>query len=181
MMKEVVGSLQPGQVWTIKGLGAEGPFPELKEKLMLFGQFVGDWEMDARYAQPDGTEIKTKGEIHFGWILNGRAVQDVWMSKDERTGKAIPSGTTVRYYDPKIDAWHNIWISPKQGVLQTFVARKESDEIVLRGKTREGYPEHWIFSEITPLSFRWRAVESRDMGKTWIVTEEMRVGRITPG
>src|SRR5947208_16011412 len=76
MMNELAGSKQQSQVWTIKGLGAEGPFPELKEKLMLFGQFVGDWEMDARYPQPDGTEIKAKGEIHFGWILNGRGVQD---------------------------------------------------------------------------------------------------------
>src|SRR5438309_11111937 len=95
MMNELAGSKQQSQVWTIKGLGAEGPFPELKEKLMLFGQFVGDWEMDARYTQPDGTEIKAKGEIHFGWILNGRGVQDVWMSKDHRTGRAIPSGTII--------------------------------------------------------------------------------------
>ena len=180
MMNELAGSKQQSQVWTIKGLGAEGPFPELKEKLMLFGQFVGDWEMDARYPQPDGTEIKAKGEIHFGWILNGRGVQDVWMSKDQRTGRATPSGTTVRYYDPKIDAWHSIWISPKQGIVQSFVARKEGEEIVLRGETKEGYPEHWIFSQITPASFHWRAVESHDKEKTWTVTEEMQARRSKP-
>ena len=177
-MKEIVDSLQPVQIWTIKGLGAEGPFPQLNEKLMLFGQFVGDWEMDARYRQPDGTETKANGETHFGWILKGRAVQDVWMSKDERTGKASPSGTTVRYYDRKIDAWHSIWISPKQGIVQSFVAWKEGDEIVLRGATREGYPERWIFSEISPDSFHWRAVESHDEEKTWLMTEEIRARRI---
>ena len=180
MMNELAGSQQQSQVWTIKGLGAEGPFPELKEKLRLFGQFVGDWEMDARYPQPDGTEIKAKGEIHFGWILNGRGVQDVWMGKDQRTGRAIPSGTTIRYYEPKIDAWHSIWISPKQGIVQSFVARKEGEEIVLRGETKEGYSEHWIFSEITPASFRWRAVESRDKERTWTVTEEMHACRSKP-
>jgi len=174
---EVAGSQEPSQSWTIKGLGAKGPFPELKEKLMLFGQFVGDWEVDSRYPQADGTEIKSKGEIHFGWILRGRAVQDVWMSKDERTGKAIPWGTTVRYYDPKIDAWHSIWISPKQGIVQSFVARKEGDEIVLRGATREGYPERWIFSVISRDSFHWRAVESHDNEKTWLMTEEVRARR----
>ncbi len=165
-------------VWTIRGLGSDGPYPELKDNLMLFGQFVGDWEMDARYPKPDGTEIKGKGEIHFKWILEGRAVQDVFMSKDERSGKAVPAGTTLRYYDSKIDAWHSIWFSPKQGVIQSFVARKEGEEIVLRGKTKEGYPEHWIFSEITPESFRWRAVESHDKEKTWLMTEEMRASRI---
>ena len=86
----------------------------------------------------------------------------------------------MRYYDPKIDAWHVIWFSPKQGVVQSFVARKEGDEIVLRGKTKEGYPEHWIFSEITPTSFRWRAVESHDAEKTWLLTEEIRVHRSEP-
>src|SRR5262245_2766738 len=93
-------------VWTIRGLGSEGPYPEFKDKLMLFGQFVGDWEIDARYPRPDGTETRGKGEIHFEWILEGRAVQDVFMSRDERSGKAVPAGTTLRYYDSKIDAWH---------------------------------------------------------------------------
>lgn len=167
-------------VWTIRGLGSEGPYPEFKDKLMLFGQFVGDWEMDARYPRPDGTEIKGKGEIHFEWILEGRAVQDVFMSRDERSGKAVPAGTTLRYYDSKIDAWHCIWFSPKQGIIQSFIARREGEEIVLRGQTKEGHPEHWIFSEITPLSFRWRAVESHDNEKTWVLTEEMRTRRIKP-
>src|SRR5438874_12763366 len=77
MMNELAGSQQQSQVWTIKGLGADGPFPELKEKLMLFGQFAGDWELDARYTLPDGRNTTAKGEIHFGWILSGRGVQDV--------------------------------------------------------------------------------------------------------
>ena len=31
--------------WEIKGLAADGPDSGLKEKLMLFGQFVGDWDI----------------------------------------------------------------------------------------------------------------------------------------
>lgn len=162
----------------IKGLGADGPDPKMREKLMLFGQFVGDWDIvEARYPQSDGTEIMRKGEIHFGWILDGRAVQDVWMTYQENAPQVVPAGTTIRFYDPKIDAWHSIWIAPKDGVVQTFVARKVDDEIVLEGKTKEGYPEHWIFSDITPNSFRWRSVESHDNGKTWQLTEEMQVRR----
>ena len=64
----------------IKGLMANGPDVSLKEKLMLFGQFVGDWDIvEARYMQADGTGVKMKGEVHFGWILGGTAIQDVWM------------------------------------------------------------------------------------------------------
>jgi hypothetical protein len=143
---------------------------------MLFGQFIGDWDItEARYPQPDGSEIKRKGEIHFGWILDGRAVQDVWMMYDEKTRRAVPAGTTIRFYDREIDAWHSIWISPVQNALQTFIARKVNDEIVLEGRTKEGYPENWIFSQITPTSFRWRSMETHDNGKTWQLTEEMKV------
>jgi hypothetical protein len=63
----VDGSNESGSAWMIIGLGANNPHPELKEKLMLFGQFIGDWDIiEARYPQSDGTEIKRKGEIHFG-------------------------------------------------------------------------------------------------------------------
>lgn len=171
-------SKEPTAAWMIEGLGADGPDPELREKLMLFGQFIGDWNItEDRYLQPDGTEIKHRGEVHFGWILDGRAVQDVWMTYDEKLRRAVPDGTTVRFYDAKIDAWHVIWIKPKQGVVRIFVARKAKDEIVLEGKTREGIPENWIFSQITPTSFRWRSVETHDNGKTWQLTEEMKVRR----
>ncbi|MGA2680202.1 MAG: hypothetical protein ABSF44_00195 [Candidatus Bathyarchaeia archaeon] len=74
--------IESNNVWTIKGLGADGPDLPLKEKLMLFGQFVGDWEIsEARYIQADGTWVKMRGEVHFGWILGGTAIQDGWAAE----------------------------------------------------------------------------------------------------
>jgi len=173
-----VKRIESRNTWKIKGLAAEGPDPELREKLMLFGQFIGDWDIvEARYPQPDGTEIKRQGEIHFRWILEGKAMQDVFMTYQENPRRLIPVGTTVRFYDPKIDAWRSTWMSPIQGAMQTFIGRKLKDEIVLESKTKEGYPEKWIFSDITPQSFRWRSVETHDNGKTWQLTEEMQVCR----
>jgi hypothetical protein len=148
---------------------------------MLFGQFVGDWDiLEDRFYHSDGTQSLeqnlSRGELHWGWILDGRAVQDVWMSIDDKTGKAIPEGTTIRFYDPKIDAWHSVWISPTQGVVKTFLARQVGKEIVLEGRT-EVYQVKWIFSEITPDSFRWRFEETRDNGKTWTLKEDMQIRR----
>jgi len=156
--------------WNIAGLDAEKPWPDFEGKLNLFGQFVGDWEIvDARYPKPDGTEIRRRGEIHFRWILEGRAVQDVWSMIDEKTGKATPAGTTIRFYDPNADTWHSVWISPRQHVVRSFLARKINDEIVLEGEVRDGgYPEKWVFSEIEPDSFRWHSEETHDGGKMWI-------------
>ena len=86
-MQENSGKRNPSdQTGGINGLGAEGPTPGMEEELATFGQFVGDWEIvEDRYLEEDGSWTKQRGELHWGWILGGRALQDVWMSIDERT------------------------------------------------------------------------------------------------
>ena len=42
--------------------------------MMLFGQFVGDWECDVVLIQPEGSKINGSCEWHFGWVLQGRAI-----------------------------------------------------------------------------------------------------------
>ena len=46
-------SPESSNLWIIIGLGANGPDPNLKEKLMLFGQFIGDWEIEDHYTKAD--------------------------------------------------------------------------------------------------------------------------------
>jgi hypothetical protein len=179
MLKQPVKSDISQTPWKITGLDAQGPFPQLKEKLALFGQFVGDWEIvEDRYMQDDGTWIKGRGELHINWILEGRALQDTFMTFDEKTHEMIPDGTTLRFYDSKIDAWRVVWFSPIQGAIKTLIGRKIGDEIVLERTTDEGYLVKWIFSEITANTFRWHSEESRDDGKTWRLREEMRIRRL---
>ena len=174
----MVNTLGEKNGWLIKGLGADKPDANLKEKLMLFGQFVGDWDIvDARYIQKNGTWLNMKGEVHFGWILGGTAIQDVWMGCRGGSEKMIMFGTTVRFYDPKIDAWHSTWLSPLKGLVQTFIGKKVGNDIILEHVTAENYPEKWIFSQITPTSFRWHSEETHDKGKTWLLTEEMQIQR----
>jgi hypothetical protein len=179
MLKQPVKSEVSEVPWTITGLGAQGPLPELKEKLALFGQFVGDWDIvESRYIRPDGTwSTAESGELHWGWILSGRATQDVWMSIDEKTHNAIPEEITVRFYDSKIDAWQVVRVSPREEVAQIFIGQQVGDEIVIEGRSAEGYLVRWIFSEITQKSFRWRGEKSHDDGKTWTLRQEMRMRR----
>lgn len=165
--------------WTLPGLGADGPDPALQDKLHLFGQFVGDWDIDRRWIGPDGSEHRNRGRVYFRWILGGRAVQDIFSTIKGDPPREIPAGTTIRFYDTKTDAWTSLFIAPAQGVLQRFSVRESGDEIVLSTTNDAGRPEHWIFSEITPTAFRWRAEESHDEGKTWKLTEEMRMRRRT--
>jgi len=164
--------------WRIEGLPADRPFPEDADKLSLFGQFVGDWDIvEWRNLEPDGRWSTGAGELHWRWILEGRAVQDVWSTSDRASGRPVPLGTTLRFYDPKIDAWHSIWVSPVNHVARSFVARKVGPEIVLESKNARGIPIRWIFSEITHDSFRWRAEEQQASTSGWLMNEEMRIRR----
>src|SRR5438105_12527530 len=106
--------------WVLQGLTADGPDRKNKQKLQLFGQLVGSWDIKGRWFQPDGTVREGKGELHSAWILDGLATQDVWIS--HKSGRKIPVGTTLRFYDASIDKWHCTWISPRLKSIRTFVA-----------------------------------------------------------
>ena len=162
----------------MRSLETDGPYPELKDKSVLFGQFAGNWQYESQYFLPDGGTARAKGEIHFGWILGGTAIQDVMTGVVQNPPPGF--GTMVRFYDPNVDLWHCVWVAPLSCVIQTFTARKVGDEIILEGKNGAGFLERWIFSEITPESFQWRAVESRDDGQTWHLDQRIWAVRIRP-
>ena len=62
----------------IEALAAQGPFTEYADKLMLFGRLVGGWDIEGKYFNAEGQVTQERqGEWHFGWVLEGRAIQDV--------------------------------------------------------------------------------------------------------
>jgi hypothetical protein len=185
MRKDVAVNRQTQSCTAPEGLAAGGPHPDFADKLMLFGQFVGDWDVDFVVYGPDGSKQKERAEWHFGWVLDGRAIQDVFIiprrSEREKSNWArYDYGTCLRFYDPSIDCWRVVWVSPINGEILTFTARQVDEEIVLKGKDVDGTPMRWIFSNITQDSFHWRRVLSTDGGLNWQLHKEMvarRMGR----
>ncbi len=173
---------------TISALGtvllAERPAPELDGRLGLFGQFVGSWDLIVTDRQPDGTETSEEGEWHFGWVLGGRAVQDVWIVPGGRSSRpdrgSIEHGTGVRVYDPGGDRWIVSWSGPRKQRFHRFEARAEGDEIVLRS-TDPGPALRWTFFDIGPDRFRWRNEQSSDGGVAWTLVQWMVVTRRSAG
>ena len=87
-------------------VGAPGPHPEHADALMLFGQFVGSWDVEAVQHAPDGAERRLSGEWHFFWALEGRAIEDVIISpeRDARDPSRWKMGDyqlAVRFYRPR--------------------------------------------------------------------------------
>jgi hypothetical protein len=173
--------MQPDSM--IAALQASGPHPDLASDLMLFGQFVGAWDVEVTNIAPDGTRTVLQGEWHFGWVLEGRAVMDVWITpRRSLRDSAAPYeyGATVRFFDPALQAWRSTWIGPMRHLVRPFIARQVGDEIVLEGSFAPGNLTRWIFSQITATSFSWRNMESSDEGATWTVVQVMVARRASP-
>jgi hypothetical protein len=151
-------------------------------ELELFGQFVGEWEAEITYYKNGDPSPSVPGEWLWGWTLEGRAVQDVFIvpsrSEQYRTGSG-PSvyGTTLRQFDPNLGAWRVVWSSPLTGLQMPFIARKVGGEIVLEATTEDGELVHWTFSNITADAYNWRAESSTDHGQTWTLHQRMSVTR----
>ncbi len=174
---------ETNQTKMIEALRASAPLEELAEKLHLFGQFVSSWDARVVNYKPDGSTQILEGEWHFGWVLEGRAVQDVWIApkRDLRSAGETAGGdfgATIRFYDAKIDAWRSTWIGPIKGLVIPFIARQINAEIVLEGSLNTGLEKKWIFSHITKDSFRWRSMESADGWATESKVQEMFCRRV---
>jgi hypothetical protein len=167
-----------------QSLRAPGPATGYQAKLMLYGQFVGSWEAEAYWLLPDETTRLHYWQIHFDWVLEGKAIQDVWMTPPrlgpssglglEPWGKfGNQYGTTLRVYDPVRDAWHITYVEPYSCSRATLVGRLVGDRIVQEGNGSDGSHLRWVFSDIGPDRFRWHAEVSRDDTVTWRKALEM--------
>ena len=162
----------------IDALAADGPFPDHAEKLMLFGRLIGSWDIEGRFFDVDGDVIReSRGEWHFGWVLEGRVIQDVLITPP-RAGRepgqgTSEYGTTIRAYDPKIDGWRVTYIAPVNGATVNLIARPHGDEIWLEGRAPDNRLFRWTFSEFTPERVRWQGFISADEGRSWVRDEEI--------
>jgi hypothetical protein len=156
----------------IEALAAGKPAADRIDNMNLYGWLIGRWTMDATMHLDDGGTHRGTGEIYFGWVLEGRAIQDVWMLP------GVFHGTTLRVYDPAIDAWHILWSDPLRQFYARQVGRGQGDDIVQVGKNDAGESLRWSFSDITPDTFRWRGERWRDRGKSWQLQAEFLARRV---
>jgi hypothetical protein len=153
----------------------------------LYDGFLGRWEAEAQAFLPDGATRRHYWQICFERALEGRAIQDVWITppregprigQSERWGPFDNQyGMTIRVYDAKLDAWRVTWIDPCAGYRAELIGRPHNGGIFQEGIGSDGAKVRWIFSDIRPDSFRWRAEISRDDGAHWYKAIEMLAQR----
>jgi len=136
------------------GMAAPGRSPEIPEEADLYGWLVGSWELDVRHYRVDVSGRGIKGEAHFGWILEGRAVQDVWIMRAGEVGHM--HGTTLRVWDPEIQAWRITWINPVPVYRDELIGRRSGQDIVQVGTHQDGTPIRWTGEALAADGENWR-------------------------
>ena len=166
-------------------LDAPGRSNELTDGEDVYGWLVGGWEATVYDYSADGAARESIGEWHFGWVLEGRAIQDVFIAphRSQRSGQTLSKlnnryGTTLRIYDREIAAWRVTWFNPVTGARNDLVGRRQGADIVQEGINPDGSKIRWVFTDITPTSFRWLGESLEPDGKTWRLQAEFRARRM---
>lgn len=165
-------------------LFASGPHPDHEAGLSLFGQFIGDWDLTVRFFDETGNcTFDGVGRWSFGWILDGRAIQDV-------LEYALPDtypephgvrriGTSLRSYYPSDGSWRVTWLGVTADIYLSLTARADSDRILITGLDVDAEtPLEWIFGEIQDDSFEWIG-RLADGSGGWRIEQSMSASRRT--
>jgi len=118
-------------------------------------------------------ERHVQGEWIFAWVLEGTAIQDVFIcpSRKARIKDYQPDAayaTAVRMYNPNTEAWDILYT--ELGGATQLEGKREGNRIVQTEINEKNI--QWVFSEITTTSFRWQRMVKRPDG-TWETEAEL--------
>lgn len=154
---------------------ASGPHPSLGREAETYGRFAGRWRGTYRLLLPEGTR-SGRIAVTFGWVLEGRAIQDSGWMLEGLEPKDGP-GSTLRFYDPGIKAWRILFVDPVNHIYKEMVGRRVGDDVIQQGYSG-GRAIKWTFTEVTARSFTWRGYHLADDGDTWVMVDEYRFERV---
>ena len=146
-----------------------------------FGKFIGKWSLNLTITNLDGSNIKYKGEWHFHRILQGRAIQDIWIIPSlsfQEDNEFHEYGTTVRTFNPRTNKWKAVWFGPIQNQFFLFDIEENDDQITLTETNNRNLEMKWIFFDISQNSFKWRSEVKTKENNRWFTNYFMELTRI---
>jgi hypothetical protein len=148
---------------------SDAPRPEYAEAFRPFAPLIGSWDLDVSWYDEDGAITRqTKGEWHFAWALDGRAVADIWITPS-RAARATDGdgewGLTIRIHDPELNAFRSTWMGPKNAFVMTFIGHTSENSITLDSREPLAAKTRWIFTDISETGFHWRNEDEDESGR----------------
>jgi hypothetical protein len=147
------------------------PAPELADADGIFDFLIGSWELDAVLYDSEGHTQKSSGELHVSWVLEGRAIQDLFIfPRRADRGAGVPArgdryATTIRTFDRALQAWRVNFINPAADETSArLIARRKGAGIEMEGKLADGTAIRWRYVTVEPTSFHYTAERQREHG-----------------
>ena len=161
-------------------LAAPTRSPEIPESADVYGWLCGSWYLDVLcYRGVNVADRGLRGEVYAARVLEGRAVQDVWImprhderrpDSDDRTMNMY--GTTLRSWDAATQSWRIAWTNPVRGHHEEQVGRWNGRDILQEGTRPDGTRTRWTFTDITSDGFHWRGEALYPNQSTWTLEAE---------
>lgn len=162
----------------VRALEAKGPHSTLGEHARFMGRLIGTWDVEYTDFSKSGKVTHRTGELIFGWVMDGRIVQDLWIVDPSDSGKEREVYTDLFYFDPKSGTWSTAFIDPEHPSVARFTGGTAGDDrLVLESKDFGAIDTRWSFNDIGTDSLVYRAEESSDGGKTWTLQSEYHMKR----
>jgi len=136
--------------------------PELADVDDIFGFLIGSWEVEAVLRDREGRTKSIRGEVHASWVLEGRAIQDLFIfprRADRASGVPVHGdryATTIRTYDRTLRAWRVNFINPAADETSAqLIGRRHGNEVAMEGNLSGGTPVRWRYDIFTPIAFHY--------------------------
>jgi hypothetical protein len=162
----------------VAALEATSPNPSLGDQVQVLSRLVGTWDVEYTDFAKDGKAIHRTGEFVVGWVMDGRALQDLWIVNPSGKRKDREVYTTLHYLDPKSRTWRATFVDPEHGSIARFTGGPVgNDRFVLETPDLGNQTNRWSFNDIRSDSFVYRDEASNDGGKTWRLQSEYQMKR----
>jgi hypothetical protein len=147
---------------------------ELADVDNLFEFLIGSWDLEATLYNSAGQTQRRSGELHAVWVLEGRAIQDLFIfpRRADRASRGPTRGdryaTTIRTFDRMREAWRVDFINPAAPETSAqLIARRRGADIDMEGSLTDGTPIRWHYRSIASRSFHYTAEKLVDDSKPW--------------
>lgn len=144
----------------------------IPEEYDWYAPLIGDWDFDY-YDAPESSQPRhVIGEWLFRKILEGSIVQDIFIcpSRTERITNPQEDGeygVALRKFNFD-EKCYNMVYSTKDYMIHVNW-RKENDKLI--GTVQEVPDNQFIFSDITPDSFKWTNIQIQDDGTAKVLSK----------
>lgn len=171
------GAATDSRFQLVAALGAAAPHSSLGDHARVIDRLIGTWDVEYTDFPKSGKVMHRTGELIFGWVMDGRVMQDLWPDPSV-AGKDREVYTDLFYFDPKTDAWLVASVDPEHPSVARLTGRAAGDNgLVLDSRDFGDKDTRWSFDDIRPGSFVFRVTDSNDGGKTWRLQSEYHMSR----